>query len=157
MIRPGIGDLISIYGSKKYYYALILSKIRLGGAPLVFAFHQTSAKPLEAAELLRRPVGFHAFIDFIYAKREGRIGRIASRVDITPFGLPKLFKSAPLPGDEPAEWRIWNGEKSSVVRRAPKLSKAERDYPLFQASGDVWMRRHIDHKWRPSMAEVYDT
>ena len=38
MIRPSVGDLIADKAEEKYYYTLLLSKVRLFGAPLVFAF-----------------------------------------------------------------------------------------------------------------------
>jgi hypothetical protein len=38
MIRPSVGDLIADKAEEKYYYTLLLSKVRLFGALLVFAF-----------------------------------------------------------------------------------------------------------------------
>jgi hypothetical protein len=51
MIRPSVGDLIADKAEEKYYYTLLLSKVRLFGARLVFAFiapaqnHLTRSEP----------------------------------------------------------------------------------------------------------------
>lgn len=75
MVRITRGDLFAIRGgNERYYYALILDKIGLFGGNGSFAFHRTSPQMLASKELLLpNESGFHAFIDFIFAKREDRL------------------------------------------------------------------------------------
>lgn len=86
MIRLAPGDLIAIKHEQRHYYALVLNKISLFGGNLVFAFYETSPDLLTKSQIFENPgQGFFEIVDFIWAKRENRISRIASKISIENY------------------------------------------------------------------------
>ena len=149
MIRPSIGDLLAVLAGERYYYALQLSKVRLFGAPLVFAFHRTSSVPLAAEEILAaEPSGFYEFVDFIRAKRENRLSRIASKVDVDTFVPVRRFKNTLTIKGKASSWSIYD-ESFQEIRRTARLTEEEKGYPLFHRIDDVLMCKLIDEQWTP--------
>src|SRR5712691_6214107 len=62
MIQISPGDLIAVATEGRYYYALVLDRVRLFGGNWVFVFHRSSQNILDAADLLDGPrTGYHAF------------------------------------------------------------------------------------------------
>ena len=150
VIRPAIGDVVAIGANGKYYYALLLSRIQVFGAPLVFAFHQTSAQPLSVEQIVSPEApGFHEFVDFIWAKRENRIFRPASKVDVKPFQKVRRFKNTFTTRGKANSWLIYD-ESFNELRRTKRLSAEERDYPLFHRIDDVLVCGLVDQQWIPS-------
>lgn len=146
-IRPG--DLIAVSASSKFYYALILDRIRLFGGNWTFVFHRTSAEPLAVEEILAGPrEGFHAFVDFIWAKREGRITRIARAVDTTAFQGPGFLKATNAHREKATLWFI-SDMAFREVRRVEQLTPEERRYPLQSRIDDILMVRDVDRRWVP--------
>jgi hypothetical protein len=150
MIRPSVGDLITEKAGEKYYYTLLLSKVRLFGAPLVFAFHRTSTEPLDAASILReRESGFHEFVDFIWAKRENRLSRIATKIDTRPYDTVRRFKNTHTTQGKARHWVIYD-EAFNEIRRPESLTAEEKAYPLFHRIDDTLMCSLIDNQWTPA-------
>src|SRR5712692_6164808 len=153
MIRPEVGDLIAINAAGKYYYALLLSKASLFGAPLVFAFHRTSLKPLTADEVVEgKGPGFHEFVDFISAKRENRVSRVASKVDTRPFDTVCHFKNTHATKGKATLWFIYN-HSFKEIRRTERLTAEEKAYPLLHRIDDVLMCDLINQQWTPTKDE----
>ena len=70
MIQISPGDLVAVATDGRYYYALVLDRVRLFGGNWVFVFHCSSQNILDAADLLDGPrTGYHAFVDFIWARK----------------------------------------------------------------------------------------
>jgi hypothetical protein len=153
MIRPNVADLIAVNAAGKYYYALLLSKVRLFGAPLVFAFHRTSVEPLVADEIVKgNGPGFHEFVDFIWAKRENRVSRIASKIDTRPFDTVRRFKSTHTTKGKASLWFIYD-QSFEEVRRTEQLTLEEKGYPLLHRIDDVLMCDLINQQWTPAKDE----
>lgn len=101
------GDLIAIEASGKYYYALILSKIRLFGGNWTYVFHRRSDQLLPLEKVLTMPIsGFNAFGDFIWAKREKRITGLARKLDTSGFRGPGRLKATNATKDKAPFWFI---------------------------------------------------
>ena len=93
MIQISPGDLVAVATDGRYYYALVLDRVRLFGGNWVFVFHCSSQNILDAADLLVGPrTGYHAFVDFIWAKREECLSRLARKVDTKRFAGPGRLK-----------------------------------------------------------------
>jgi len=153
MIVPQPGDLVAVQAHEKYYYAIILERIRLFGGNWTFVFHRTSAIPLTSVEILAGPrAGFHAYVDFMWAKKEGRLTRIERKVDTSQFAGPGSLKSA---NDLLGPVRGWfiSDMEFKPVRRVIRLSEEEKRYPLNQRIDDVGMVRMVDTRWTPENDE----
>lgn len=136
-----------------FYYALLLTNTRLFGAPLVFAFHQKSIALLSADEIVHdRAEGFHEFIDFIWAKREGRLFRVASKVETSKFQTARHFKNTHTIKGKAEFWFIYD-ESFNELRRTRQLTVEERTYPLFHRIDDILMCKLIDRQWTPERDE----
>jgi hypothetical protein len=147
-LRPG--DLVAVETKDRFHYALLLERIRLFGGHWTFAFYLTSANLLSPTEVLdRTPSGFHAFVDFIWGKREGRITRLARNVGLEPFAGPGLLKQSNT--SDPAQATIWFIYDMSFkeLKRTPTLSSPERKYPFRSRIDDVIMCDRIDRRWSP--------
>jgi hypothetical protein len=144
------GDLVQIAANHRFYYAITLDKIRLFGGQLCFVFHRTSERPLEAAEVLRGPSeGFYEIVDFIWAKREGRIDRITKKLDTGALirGI-SFFKTTFTTRGKAKEWQIVDRD-GEEQRRVQKLSAEEKRYPLFHRIDDTLMVGLVDERWMP--------
>jgi len=150
MIRPGVGDVVAVSARGKYYYALLLSKVRLFGGHLVYVFHQPSMQQLPVDQIVSPGAsGFHEIVDFIWAKRENRLSRIASKVDITPFNTIRHFKNTFALKGKADFWWIYD-ESFNRIRRTELLTPGEMAYPLFHRIDDVVMCDLVDQEWTPA-------
>lgn len=160
MIRIQPGDLVAIAANHKYYYALILDRIRLFGGNWTYAFHRTSAEVLEAEEILGGPhEGFNAFIDFIWAKREDRLVRLARKVDSGEFAGPGYVRGTNafpgrVPGtsaipEEAKRWFILDMNFREIKKGVKTLSAEEKRYPLNRRIDDTLMVQLVDQRWTP--------
>ena len=87
MIRISPGDLVGVRANDRYYYALVLDRVRLFGGNWVFVFHRSSEDLLNAVDVLTGPVsGFNAFVDFIWAKRDSPRKAGSRQERALPFG-----------------------------------------------------------------------
>ena len=153
MIRVNPGDLIAVTLNDRYYYAVMLDRIRLFGGNWAFAFHRTSGRLLSSAELLGGPqAGFHAFVDFIWAKREGRITIIARKIDIKPYDHVQYLRSAHAIKGTAERWFIYDREFREV-KQTSELTEAEKRAPLEQRIDDTIMAERIDRRWTPDKDE----
>ena len=103
VIQVSPGDLVAVSANEKFYYALLIERIRMFGGCWSFVFHRTSRELISAADLLTSPgVGFNAFVDFLWSKREGRIQRLQRRAETAPFRGPGFLVDAGwLPEQDP--------------------------------------------------------
>lgn len=146
-IRPG--DLIAVRFEGRYYYSLILDRIRLFGGNWVYVFHRTSVGLLEADVFLdgRQP-GFHAFVDFIHAKREDRITRIQRKIDPGLYPAPGFLKAAHEHKHKASQWFIYDMD-FNLVKRVQRLKRAEKKYPNWSRIDDTIMAKLVDEAWMP--------
>lgn len=150
MIRIFPGDLVRVEANENYYYVMILDKITLFGGQLCYVFYRKSEVPLEADEILRDAnEGFFEIVDFIWAKRENRISRIAKKIDTSGINQQvKFFKNTHTTKGKAKEWWIYDRE-GREIRRTPKLTKEEIQYPLFRRIDDIMMVSLIEARWSP--------
>jgi hypothetical protein len=163
VIRVQPGDLVAVAANQKYYYALILDRRRLFGGNWTYAFHHTSTEILKAEDVLGGPqAGFHAFVDFIWAKREGRLVRLARKVDPARYAGPGYLKGTnAIPGrlkgtslirEEERRWFI-RDMNFREIKKVKVLSAEERQYPLNACVDDTLMSQWIDKEWTPDQDE----
>jgi hypothetical protein len=150
MIRIFPGDPLQVSSNGKFYYTLALDKIRLFGGQLVFAFYQTSDKPLSAEQVLANPSeGFFETVDFIRAKREKRLERISKNLNTADWNNRVIFFKQSFAIKEKAkEWWICDREHRKI-KRTSILSDEEKRYPLSHCIGDIRMVKLIEQRWSP--------
>jgi hypothetical protein len=87
MIHAKPGNLVAVYADGRYYYAVVLkSLLPAARGHWCFVYHRTSEHLLSASEVLNdKSSGFYDLVDFIWAKRENRLIRIAENVEIKTF------------------------------------------------------------------------
>ena len=113
---------MSVEASGRYYYAVILDRVRLFGGNWTFVFHSSSEQPLSAEAVLGGPRGgYHAFVDFIWAKREKRLARLRRGVDVTPLWGPGRLKGTNAFKGKAHLWFIYD-MSFKELKRAPRLS-----------------------------------
>src|SRR5262249_23253808 len=129
MIRVNRGDLLAIRAeSGRYYYALILDKIGLFGGNWSFAFHKTAASLLTHNDVVaQNESGFHDYIDFIFAKREERMTRLATKVDVSRYDWIEFLRSS---NKIPGRWYFIYNRAFEEVRRVERLGEEEKCYPI---------------------------
>lgn len=152
MIRIHPGDIVQLVSNSKYYFAYILSSIQYFGGNLTYALHYTSSTLISPEELLLEyQPGFHAFIDFIQAKRENRIERIMNKADFSLYENMKYLKSPYwMPPDPPFAWSIID-ENFKEIRKVKELSDEEKMYPYTSRIDDLIMINRIEAKWVQNM------
>lgn len=87
MIHVKPGNLIAVSAEGRYYYALVLKSLmpRINGH-WCFIFHKTSEDLLSAPDLLTEGAsGFYELVDFIWAKRQNRLIRIAEKINLKSY------------------------------------------------------------------------
>ena len=148
MVRVSPGDLVAIHAEGgRYYYALVLDKVGLFGGNWSFAFHETSGSLLSPEDVFSSEGGFHAFIDFIFAKREKRITRLATKVDVGRYDGVKLLRGRNV---LPGRWQFIYDRGFEEVARVERLSDEEKGYPFFERIDDTIMMQRVDRKWTPA-------
>jgi len=153
MIRITLGDLLAVAINDKYYYALVLDRIQLFGGNWTFVFHRTSDQLLAAEEILSGPQsGFHAFVDFIWAKREGRITRLAKKINVAPYDHVKFLKNTHTDTGKATTWFI-SDRQFREVKRTSQLSEDEAKAPLEERIDDTIMAERVDRMWTPETDE----
>jgi hypothetical protein len=149
LIQIAAGDLVAVEANGRHHYALILDKIRLFGGNWSFAFHRTSVDVLSPAELLRdAPQGFHAFVDFIWAKREKRLRRLARGLDTRSFQGSGRLKGTNAVNQKATLWFIYDMDFQEL-KRVAQLTAEEATYPDHSRIDDVLMVERIAQKWTP--------
>jgi len=154
MKRVSPGDLIAVRGNQKHYYVLVLDRVRLFGGHLVFALHRTSDDLLTADDVLNGPLdGFVEFVDLIFAKREDRIERLRSKLDVSPWlRRATLFKNTFTIKGKARRWTIYDAA-FRALKQVTELSQQEKGYPLFHRIGDGTMMDLVDRRWTPEQDE----
>lgn len=149
MIQIAPGDLVAVEAGGRYYYALILDRVRLFGGNWVFVFHASSDRVLSAAEILAgAPLGFHAFVDFIWAKRENRLTRIARKLDATAFQGPGRLRGTHAIKEKAQQWFIYDMD-GKLLKRVSRLTAEEATYPNYSRIDDTIMIDLANTRWRP--------
>jgi hypothetical protein len=154
MLQTRPGDLVAIEAAGRFFYALILDRIALfGGAwSFVFAFH--SEMPLDREQVLARDIrGWNAFVDFIWAKRENRITRVARGVDTALFRGPGYLKGSNAFPQKATMWSIQDMRTGGVMRKS-ELTPEERTYPMNECIDDVVMVKRVLEDWTPESEYV---
>ena len=144
------GDLLRVAANGRFYYAIILDKIRLFGGQLCFVLYRTSEGPMEAEETMREPLeGFYEIVDFIWAKREGRVVRVATKLDVTSLNRGvRFFKGTNAIKEKAKDWWI-HDRTGREVRRVQRLTEEEKRYPLHHRIDDILMVGLVDKRWSP--------
>ncbi|MGI4789144.1 MAG: hypothetical protein ACRYFS_09885 [Janthinobacterium lividum] len=127
MKRIAPGDLIAVTANGRYYYALILDKIKLFGGNWSYVFHATTEEKVFAPEEIlgdEKP-GFHAFVDFIWAKRESRLEHIARNVDLVPYNSIRYLKDTHNFAAKSPIWFI-SDMSFQVVRQVAELTERKK-------------------------------
>ncbi len=149
MIQIRAGNLLGVQSEGLWYYTVVLDRVRLFGGNLVFAFHRGSPELLAPAEVLGG-AGFHAFVDFIWAKRENRLIRVATSVDTNPYRTIRGFKGTHVAqGTKAHIWFLYDPDTFEERRRGPILTGEERSYPLFSCMDDARMVAYAQQGWTP--------
>ena len=150
MIRLVEGDLIAISSGSRLHYALILgNQVLFGGNPC-YLFHATSKEPRDAAYFMaERRGGFHAIVDFVRAKRDCRVRRIAKGLDTAAYAAPGLFKWTFADDSEKAKtWSILDS-RFRELKRTRKLSPTERRLPDAACYEVDYALKLARRKWVP--------
>ena len=146
------GDLVAVNANGRYYYALILDKIKLFGGNWVYAFHAvTEGEIIGAGEIIgSEKAGFHAFVDFIFAKREGRLSLVARKIDTELFNSVHYLKNTHHFVGKAPIWFITD-MSFQEVKRVSELTEEEKDYPFPVRIDDTTMIARIEQQWKPNM------
>ena len=142
--------MLRIAANGRFYYTIILDKIRLFGGQLCFVLYRTSETPMEAEEAMSESLeGFYEIVDFIWAKREDRVARIATKLDVDAlnFGV-RFFKSTHAIKEKARDWWIYDRE-GRELRRVQTLTEEEKGYPLHHRIDDTLMVGLVDKRWSP--------
>ena len=149
MIRTSPGDLLAVEHGGHYYYAIILGPVALFGGHWTYVLHQTSSELLTPDAVLRgNPSGFHAFVDFIWAKREDRITRVAKKIDVTPYDTVTRLKTTHTARGKAEIWFLYDLEQREVGR-VTHLTQEQRRFPLRERIDDALLVELVDQKWTP--------
>lgn len=146
-LRPG--NIIAFEFDNKYYYCLILTKIILFGGNLVYSFHLSSDKLLTLDDLLKRkPPGFNAIVDFIFAKQEKRLHTVGTIKDYKDYWKYKFFKLTSTITGQAKSWEVYDANLKSI-KNVEKLSEEEKKYPNLSRIDDSVLVSLVNNKWRP--------
>jgi hypothetical protein len=135
----------------RFFYALVLDRIGLfGGAwSFVFAFH--SEMQLNSEQVLARgDQGWNGFVDFIWAKRENRITRLARGVDTSRFAGPGYLKGSNAFPQKATMWWIHDLRTGGVSQKR-ELTSEERAYPMNERIDDTIMVERVLAGWTPAL------
>lgn len=96
---------------------------------MTYAFHRTSENILDFDDLLKGDIsGFHAYIDFIEAKRSNTIVKLTKEVEF-PIKTPEIVKMTPaLPGNKANKWFFFSLD-DEPIGETNELSEIEKHYP----------------------------
>lgn len=147
MIRIYPKDLVSIECEGVFYYSLLLDKVKYFGGQLSYVFYYTSNHPVDPEVVLKENNdGFLSIVDYIWAKREDRLRRIAKKVDIEDFKGPGFYKNThPYEGKAP-QWWIFNEEGKELLK-VTDLNERQKQYPLLSRIDDIVMVDRVKDQW----------
>jgi hypothetical protein len=149
VIQVAPGDLVAVEADGRYYYALILDRVKLFGGNWAFVFHASSDRLLGAAEVFGGSrEGYHAFVDFIWARRERRLTRLARKLDTNALRGPGRLKGTNAIKEKAELWFIYDME-GRQLKRVAHLSLQEARYPEYARIDDTIMVDLVKQGWRP--------
>lgn len=149
MIRIYSGDLVAVEFDERFYYAIVLDPIKLFGGNFVYALHRTSRELLTSEAILSGPAnGFHAFVDFIFAKREDRLTRVAKKIDTSAFECVTHFKRTVTLKGKAKFWFIVDRDLDDVGR-VETLTNEQKAFPLVCRIDDSIMVSLVNEKYVP--------
>jgi len=121
--------LVAVQVDHSFYLFAILSKQILFGGHWVFAFHG-ARKVLPPAGEKVDGSGYNAVVDFIVAKREGRVFRVNSGNDFSHLLGPDLLQQEPFEGEPNCQIFRW---KRGLRKEAEwsSLKKVWRGWPTW--------------------------
>ncbi|WP_396586755.1 hypothetical protein [Bermanella sp. R86510] len=147
MIRIYSKDLVSIECDGIFYYSLLLDKIKYFGGHLSYVFYYTSNQLVDPDVVLKENNdGFLSIVDYIWAKREDRIQRIAKKVDIEDFEGPGFYKNTHRYEGKAPQWWIFNGEGEELFK-VTDLNERQKQYPLLSRIDDIVMIDRVKEEW----------
>lgn len=146
-LKPG--DVVAFKLNENYCYAIILSKIIMFGANLVYAFPFATKEIIELNELLSsKQKGFNAIVDFILAKRENRITKLGDINNYLAFKLHKYFKGCHEINTKSHNWFIYD-DNNQIAKRTSQLTSEEKEYPFWERIDDTILAKRITVNWLP--------
>jgi hypothetical protein len=149
VIQIAPSDLVAIKANGRYYFALIRDRMRLFGGDWTLVFHGSGERPLSASEVLSgHRSGYDAFVDFIWAKREARLTRLARKIDTGAFQGPGRLKATHALKEKARLWFIYD-MSFRELKRGSRLSPEEATYPESSRIADAIMARRADSHWTP--------
>lgn len=149
MIQISPGDLIAIEHERRFFYAIVLTRIFMFGGQVVYAFHRTTTD-LETAErfLQGKGDGFHFIADFIDAKYKSAIYRLARKLPIVDLNAFKFFRQGEQSYGLDKTWAIWD-RAPHVVQTPTSLTDEQWACPILRTVSYREMCECIDRKWKP--------
>ena len=160
MIQLRPGDLISIEHNGIFFYAFVITKIKLFGGNLLFGFHKTTKNPLQLEEVLNGgTAGFMSLVDLIQFKRAGTIHRLGKNMSVPYATEPKRYKQT-FRKQEPGGYIVrlfddtgeylgeYNAEKKS------DLPAEILEFPEYSTNSSELFTLNVKRKWHQSMIEA---
>ena len=153
MIQIYPGDLLQILAeNNRFYYVIILEKISLFGGQFCFALYRTSETPIESTELMKGPLeGFYETVDFIWAKREKRVTRIAKKLDVEKLNSAVQYfihSFGAFKKKDASQWGIVDRKRNSV-KTIYTVTDEEKKYPSNHCIGYNSLLKLIDSRYAP--------
>ena len=137
MIQLRPGDLIAVRKDGAYFLFAILTKQILFGGHWSLAFHGARPGPPSAQDEVAGP-GFHAIVDFIIPKREGRVVVVSRGNDFSSLQGPELLQQPPLlnlaPNYRIYRWKDGLREKAEYLHFTPSPTPEERSAPHYSCT-----------------------
>ena len=151
MIQIRAGDIIAVERGGRFFVAVLLTNQVMFGGHWTFVFHVLRDElPTASSICLDPPVGFHAFVDFIWPKRESRLFRIARRVEIGRYGNPMLLQSVDGARYHLVQWSDKtdvNGRKSGRWTDTPTTEESQAPHCATFGADFIWDL--VDREWIP--------
>jgi hypothetical protein len=125
-------DLFAVQVDQSFYLFAILTKQILFGGHWVFAFRGARKVPPPAGEKVDGP-GYNAVVDFIVAKREGRVFRVNSGNDFSHLLGPEFLQQESFEGEPNYQIFRWKGGGRKEAEWS-SLKKVWRGWPTWWRS-----------------------
>ncbi len=156
MIRQQEGDFLEIEFEGKFYYVIVLTKIRMFGGNILYAFHTNGEKQNPGLLLNDKTIsGFNLCADLLLAKRQGKVKRISNLGNTDEYWKSKYAKSPrglSQNGEKEKYWKIYdirNLENYIETRiwMTPKYKKAmDRITCSFDVAARLILEKYLPEK-----------
>ncbi len=159
MIQIKSGDLISIEHNDEYFYAFVVTNIKLRGGNLVYAFYKVTKSPLRLEEVLSTgDLGFMTFVDLIQFKRAGTITRLGRNISIPGVEDPEQYKQTwPKRDDDGYFVRLFDNSDEYLGQYDTELKSdlppEILELPEYATYSGEFLILNIKRKWHQSQIE----